>query len=61
MNLLGVSDTVLREDSITYQYGSEAVELSEVDWVILKLLYNPKIECGMNAAQCEAVIRELYY
>ena len=61
VNLLGVSDTVLREDSITYQHGSEALELSAVDWVILKLLYNPKIQCGMNAAQCESVIRELYY
>lgn len=61
LNLLGISDTVQREDSITYQYGSEVTELSPVDWVILKLLYNPKIECGMDAAACEKVIRELYY
>ena len=61
INLLGISDTTLREDSITYQYGDEATEPSAVDWAIIKLLYNPKIECGMDAAQCEAVIRELYY
>lgn len=61
INALGISDTVLREDSITYQYGSEVTELSEVDWAIVKLLYNPQMKCGMNATQCEAVIRELYY
>ena len=61
INLLGLNDTVLRKDSIVYQYGSEVTELSEVDWVILKLLYHPEIKCGMNAAACEKVIRKLYY
>lgn len=61
VNLLGIGDTVLREDSITYQNGSEATELSAVDWAIIKLLYNPRIHCGMNAAECETIIRELYY
>ena len=61
VNLLGISDTTLRKDSITYQYSNEATEPSAVDWAIIKLLYNPKIQCGMNAAQCETVIRELYY
>ena len=61
VNLLGISDTVLRKDSITYQYSNEATEPSAVDWAIIKLLYNPKIRCGMNAAECETIIRELYY
>ena len=61
INLLGITDTVLRRDSITYQYGDGATELSAVDWVIVKLLYNPMMKCGMNAAECEKVIRELYY
>ena len=61
VNLLGISDTVTRKDSITYQYSNNATEPSAVDWTIIKLLYNPKIQCGMSAAQCEAVIRELYY
>ena len=61
VNLLGISDTALRADSITYQYGSDVTELSAVDWAIIKLLYNPAIKCGMTAAQCEPIIRELYY
>ena len=39
----------------------KAPDLSDVDWAIIKLLYNPKIQCGMDAAACERVIRELYY
>ncbi len=61
VNLLGISDTTLREDSITYQNASTATEPSAVDWAIIKLLYNPKIHCGMTAAECETIIRELYY
>ena len=61
VNLLGINDTVLRKDSITYQYGNEATQPSAVDWAIIKLLYNPAIKCGMNAAECEVIIRQLYY
>lgn len=61
VNLLGINDTTLREDSITYQNGSAVTELSDVDWAIIRLLYNPRIECGMDAAACERVVRELYY
>ncbi len=56
-----IQDTVLREDSIVYQYGSEILELSEMDILILKLLYHPQIQCGMTAVQCESIIRQLYY
>ena len=56
-----VQDTVWREDSIIYQHGSEVQSLSEIDLLILKLLYHPDIHCGMNADECEAVIRSLYY
>lgn len=61
VNVLGINDTTKRRDSITYQYASDAYQLSDVDWVILKLLYHPAMKCGMNAAQCEEVIRNLYY
>lgn len=61
VNCLGTGDTTLREDSIVYQYGSDAKTLSDMDWLIIKLLYHPRIRCGMDAAQCEEVIRELYY
>lgn len=56
-----VQDTWLREDSIIYAGYSEPQALTEIDRLILILLYHPALECGMDAAQCEAVIRELYY
>lgn len=61
INTLGITDTVLREDSIVYQYSNENLTLSDVDWVILKLLYDPAIRPGMDKDACEAVIRQLYY
>lgn len=54
-------DTNLRTDSIIYSGYSEPQELTEADWLILKLLYHPDIKCGMNAQQCEEIIRKLYY
>lgn len=61
INTLGITDTVLRPDSIVYQYSNENTALSDVDLVILKLLYDPAIQCGMNADDCRAVIRAHYY
>lgn len=61
INTLGISDSLLRPDSIVYQYSNENLTLSEVDWVILKLLYHPDIRCGMDAEQCNALIEKLYY
>ena len=61
INCLGLSDSQFREDSIVYQYGDNATELSEMDWLILKLMYHPQIRCGMDVTECERVIRELYY
>ncbi len=61
VNGLGIDDTETREDSITYQYYNSTDELSDMDWLILKLLYHPDIGCGMDAEECEAVIRDLYY
>ncbi len=61
VNMLGVSDSELREDSIVYQHSNENLALSDVDWVILKLLYDPAVQCGMNSDQCNAIIDQLYY
>lgn len=60
VNALGISDTLLREDSITYQYSNENTALSDVDWMLLKLLYHPQMQCGMQAEQCAEVISRLY-
>lgn len=54
-------DTQLREDSLIYAGYSAPQALTEVDALIFKLLYHPDIKCGMDAEQCEAVIRQLYY
>lgn len=61
-NSLGpVQDTTLREDSLIYQYYAEPQEMTDIDKLIIRLLYHPDIECGMDAQQCEEVIRSLYY
>ncbi|MBQ6852182.1 MAG: DUF2927 domain-containing protein [Oscillospiraceae bacterium] len=61
INGLGITDTNLREDSITYQGFSQTQELSEIDWLIVRLLYHPDIKCGMDLEQCREVIEKLYY
>ena len=61
-NCLGpIQDTSLREDSLIYAGFSEPQELTAVDQLILSLLYHPDMKCGMDSAQCEALIRKLYY
>lgn len=61
INTLGISDTELREDSITYQYSDWNTGLSDVDQLLAELLYHPDIQCGMAAEECAAVIQQLYY
>ena len=54
-------DSMLRTDSIIYQGHITAKELTDVDLLLLQLLYHPDMLCGMDAAACEQVIRSLYY
>lgn len=56
-----VQDTMLRPDSIIATAYSEPQALTEIDEVILKLLYHPDIRCGMDGDQCEEIIRRLYH
>lgn len=56
-----VQDTSLREDSLICEWSNSNYDMTAVDELILKLLYHPSIETGMDYAQCEAVIRQLYY
>ena len=56
-----IQDTELRPDSLIYAGYSEPQALTEIDELILDLLYHPDMKCGMNAAECEDVIRQLYY
>jgi hypothetical protein len=56
-----VNDTDLRPDSVIYSGYSTPQSLTEIDKLILKLLYHPQMWCGMTAEHCEEVIRQLYY
>lgn len=56
-----VNDTSLREDSIIFSGFSEPQELTAVDELLMKLLYDPQIQCGMNADACAEILRSLYY
>ena len=56
-----VQDTSLRSDSLIYQEFSQPQALTQVDELILRLLYHPDMRCGMDAEACETVIRSLYY
>lgn len=56
-----IQDTSLRPDSIIYADFSHPQALTEIDQLLLKLLYHPQMLCGMNSDECEAVIRQLYY
>ena len=56
-----VQDTALRTDSIISKSYNEVQQMTKIDLLILQLLYHPDMKCGMNAAQCEEVIRQLYY
>ena len=56
-----IQDTDLRSDSIIYAGYSIPQSLTAVDELLLRLLYHPQMICGMDAAQCAEVIRQLYY
>lgn len=56
-----INDTLLRLDSLIYSGFSQPQGLTAIDELILKLLYHPQMQCGMDASACEAVIRQLYY
>ena len=60
VNSLGLgNDTRLREDSIIWSGSSYPQELSETDWEIIRLLYDPGILCGMNYEECAEVITQI--
>lgn len=59
--MLGVSDVTVQREITTGLKPTTVIDLSELDWAVIKLLYNPRIHNGMNADECEMIIRELYY
>lgn len=55
-----VQDTWLRQESLIYAGYSTPQWMTNIDKVILQLLYHPDLACGMHADACAQVIRELY-
>lgn len=61
-NSLGpIQDTSLRSDSIIYSGFSAPQKMTDIDMLILRLLYHPSIRCGMNKEECKQIISEIYY
>ena len=61
INSLGLgNDTTLREDSIIYQYYSQVQEPSEMDWLLLKILYNENMLRGMDETECREIINQVF-
>lgn len=56
-----IQDSALRPESIIAADFSQSQSLTEMDELILRLLYHPDLQCGMGAENCEAAIRRLYY
>ena len=57
--LLGLSnDHDLYSDSILYQPWTTVGQLSDVDWLMLNMLYDPDLRCGMSATQAYKILLE---
>ena len=56
-----INDTVTREDSLIFSGYSEPQTTTPIDELIIALLYDPAVCCGMNALQCAEAIRTIYY
>ena len=51
------NDHYAYSDSIVYQEWTTVGELSEVDWLMLNMLYDPDLKCGMSAKQAYDILR----
>ena len=45
-------------DSILYQKWTTVGQLSEVDWLMLNMLYDPDLKCGMSADEAYKILHE---
>ncbi|MBR4290654.1 MAG: DUF2927 domain-containing protein [Oscillospiraceae bacterium] len=61
VEMLGISEVTVQKEITTDLKPKTIIDLSDLDWSVIKLLYNPRIHNGMNADECEMIIRELYY
>ena len=57
VGLLGLTnDHSIYSDSILYQEWTTTGELSDVDWLMLNMLYDPDLSCGMSAAEARKIL-----
>ena len=57
VGVLGLSnDHTLYADSIVYQPWTEVQELSEIDWLMLNMVYSPHVDSGMSYKEVYAVL-----
>ena len=53
------NDHYCYEDSIICQGWTETQELSELDWLMLNLMYHPALEPGMTAEEAEGILMNI--
>ena len=57
VGVLGLSnDHTLYADSIVYQPWTEVQELSEIDWLMLNMVYSPHVDSGMSYKEVYSVL-----
>lgn len=57
VGLLGLTnDHYMFSDSILYQPWTTTGQLSEVDWLMLNMLYDPDLSCGMSASEARKIL-----
>ena len=57
--MLGLTnDHGLYSDSILYKEWTTVGQLSDVDWLMLNMLYDPDLSCGMSANQAYRILKE---
>lgn len=62
VGVLGLcNDHDLYEDSILYQPWTEVQTLSELDWLMLNMLYSPSVRPGMTYGQVYSVMENRYF
>ncbi len=54
------NDHELYADSIVYQPWTEVQDLSEVDWLMLNMIYSPYVSCGMTYDQARSALYSAY-
>ena len=59
VQLLGANnDGCDYEDSVLYPAWTEVQELSEIDWLILNMIYSPWVDAGMTADEVYDAVRD---